>query len=80
MPDENLAAPSLLFAARRSEDIAFDLMRFVALTTGYGKTQTGAGFAGKAAPRSNEEYAQSLLELYQRCREVVERSGGAKTR
>jgi hypothetical protein len=59
--------------ARRNEDIALDLMKFIALTTGYGKMQTGAGFSGKPAARSNEEYAESLLQLYGRCREIVEK-------
>jgi hypothetical protein len=59
--------------ARRTEDIALDLMKFIALTTGYGKMQSGAGFSGKPAARSNEEYAESLLQLYERCREIVER-------
>ncbi len=60
--------------ARRTEDIALDLMKFIALTTGYGKMQTGAGFSGKPpAVRSNEEYAESLLQLYGRCREIVEK-------
>jgi hypothetical protein len=59
--------------ARRTEDIALDLMKFIALTTGYGKMQSGAGFSGKPAARSNEEYAESLLQLYGRCREIVEK-------
>jgi hypothetical protein len=33
--------------SRRNEDIALDLMKFVAVTTGYGKTGSpGAGFQG----------------------------------
>ena len=33
--------------ARRNEDIALDLMKFVAMTTGYGRTtSTGVGFSG----------------------------------
>ena len=67
-------APS---GARRAEDIALDLMKFVALTTGYGKMQGGAGFSGKTAARSNEEYADTLLQLYSRCREIVEKAPGA---
>jgi hypothetical protein len=62
-----------LAGARRAEDIALDLMKFVALTTGYGKMQTGAGFSGKPAARTNEEYAESLLQLYQRCLDLVEK-------
>ena len=59
--------------ARRAEDIALDLMKFIASTTGYGKVQTGAGFSGKPDARTNEEYAESLLQLYAKCREIVEK-------
>jgi hypothetical protein len=62
--------------ARRSEDIALDLMRFIALTTGYGKIQGAAGFSGKSGSRPNDEYAESLLQLYGRCLEAVEKRGG----
>jgi len=62
--------------ARRTEDIALDLMRFIALTTGYGKIQGAAGFSGKPGGRPNDEYAESLLQLYGRCLEVVEKRGG----
>lgn len=46
-------------------------MRFIAVSTGYGKGAPAAGFAGKGATRSAEEYADSLLELFQRCRQAV---------
>jgi hypothetical protein len=72
MADEPIALPGF-YGPRRNEDIALDLMRFIALTTGYGKVQGGAGFSGKPTARSNEEYAQSLMELYSRCRERVEK-------
>ena len=58
--------------ARRMEDIALDLMKFVAMTTGYGKPATGAGFQGKSE-KSTEEYTESLLKLYERCRAAVGR-------
>lgn len=56
--------------ARSKDEIALDLMKFVAMTTGYGKGSSAAGFSGKAA-RTAEDYADSLLQLYERCREVV---------
>ena len=38
--------------SRRNEDIALDLMKFVAMTTGYGKTGSpGAGFQGSDSRR-----------------------------
>jgi hypothetical protein len=52
---------------RRNEDIALDLMKFIAMTTGYGRTSSsGVGFQGGAASKP-EEYAGHLLELYAKC-------------
>jgi hypothetical protein len=59
--------------ARRNEDIALDLMKFVAMTTGYGRTtSSGVGFQGTGSAAKPEEYAAHLLELYGRCRAAVE--------
>jgi hypothetical protein len=52
------------------DEIALELMKFIAVTTGYGKGSSSAGFAGKAA-RTSEEHADSLLELFDRCRTAV---------
>ena len=57
-------------AARTKEEVALELMRFVALTTGYGKGAPTAGYTGKTS-RTPEEYADALLELYQRCRGLL---------
>ena len=55
-------------ASRRNEDIALDLMKFVAMTTGYGRTtSTGVGFQGTGSAAKPEDYAEKLLELYGRC-------------
>ena len=61
-------------SARRNEDIALDLMKFIAMTTGYGKTATpgGVGFSGSGAASKPDEYAANLLELYGKCRSAVE--------
>ncbi len=57
--------------ARRDEDIALDMMKFVAGTTGYGKTgQATAGFQS-GAPSKPEDYAKHLLELYGMCLSAV---------
>ena len=62
--------------ARRNEDIALDLMKFVALTTGYGRTtSTGVGFQGSGSAAKPEDYAEKLLELYGRCLGAI---GGKK--
>ena len=55
-------------SARRNEDIALDLMKFVAMTTGYGRTtSTGVGFQGTGSAAKPEDYAERLLELYGKC-------------
>lgn len=62
--------------SRRNEDIALDLMKFVAMTTGYGRTtSTGVGFQGSGSAAKPEDYAEKLLELYGKCLGVV---GGKK--
>jgi len=67
--DETPAAASGL---RRNEDIALDLMKFVAMTTGYGRTSSsGVGFQGSGAAAKPEEYAAHLLELYGKCLQAV---------
>jgi hypothetical protein len=63
----------LTVGSRRNEDIALDLMKFIAMTTNYGKTGgPGAGFAGSTANKAAEEHANHLLELYGRCLNAVQ--------
>lgn len=52
------------------DEVALELMKFIAVTTGYGRGNTQAGFTNKAV-KSPEEYAESLLQLFERCRTVV---------
>jgi hypothetical protein len=60
--------PAITAGPRRDEDIALDLMKFVAMTTGYGRTGTSSvGFQGSGAVAKPEEYADHLLELYGKC-------------
>jgi hypothetical protein len=57
--------------ARRNEDIALDLMKFVAGTTGVGRLAApSTGFTGPA-PAKPEEHVNQLLELYGRCLKAV---------
>lgn len=58
---------------RNVDEVALELMKFIALTTGYGKpASSSAGFSsGKGAKSGPEEYAEALLGLYGRCREVI---------
>jgi hypothetical protein len=66
---EEVAAVTV--GSRRNEDIALDLMKFIAGTTGYGRTSSsGVGFQGGAASKP-EEYAGHLLELYGKCLNAV---------
>lgn len=56
-----------LIGSRRNEEIALEMMKFIATTTGYGKTGgPGAGFQAGAESKA-EDYAAHLLELYARC-------------
>jgi hypothetical protein len=65
-------ASGISVGARRNEDIALDLMRFIAVTTGYGKTGSpGAGFQGDTVSKA-EDYARHLLDLYSQCLAAVQ--------
>ena len=69
---QEAAATPAAGGGRTQDEVALELMRFIAVTTGYGKsTGASAGFSGKPAARSSEEHAQALLELFERCRKVV---------
>jgi hypothetical protein len=58
--------------ARRTEDIALDLLKFVATTANVGAKGAGStGFGIPSSPKS-EDQVNHLLELYVRCREAVE--------
>jgi len=60
-----------LFGSRRNEDIALDMMKFIAATTGYGKTSApGAGFQGGSESKA-EDYAAHLMDLYTRCLNTI---------
>ena len=68
-----METPALAMGSRRNEDIALDLMKFIAMTTGYGKTTgTGVGFQGSGAAAKPEDYAAHLLELYGKCLKAVD--------
>lgn len=59
--------PTLPTGQRRNEDIALDMMKFIAVTTGYGKTgSASAGFQG-GMPARPDEYAKHLIDLYKDC-------------
>lgn len=55
---------------RSSNEIALELTKFIATSTGYGRGPQAVGFTGKG-PRTPEEQAEQILELFVRCRKVV---------
>ena len=60
--------------ARSQDEVALELMKFIAVNTGYGRaSQPAAGFSGKPGTRSAEEHAEALLELFDRCRRAVKK-------
>jgi hypothetical protein len=74
--NESAAGAQAPAGGRTKDEVALELMRFITLQTGYGKSpQSSAGFSGKPGTRSAEEHAEALLELFQRCRQVVNQEG-----
>lgn len=57
---------------RRDHDIALDMMKFIAVTTCYGRSSSpGAGFKATTDNKA-EDYARHLLELYGQCLAAVQ--------
>jgi len=58
-------------AARRNEDIALDLLKFVAATANVTRTATpSTGFTAPTSAKPDDQVAH-LLELYGRCLKAV---------
>lgn len=70
MAEDKEPTPRAAGGGSSKEEVALELMRFIASTTGIGKSSGGAGFGGKA-PKTPEEQVDVLLHLYERCRTVV---------
>lgn len=67
--------PNAPNSARRDEDIALDLFKFVASTTGAARsTAPSTGFTASTTPKP-EEQVDHLLDLYSRCLKTVSRNG-----
>ena len=65
-------AGNLPVGTRRNEDIALDLMKFIAMTTGYGKSGgVTPGFQGGGTKGGPEDHAEQLLGLYSKCMNTV---------
>jgi len=58
--------------ARRTEDIALDLLKFVASQAHVGTKTAGSTGFGVTSTTKPEDQVTELLELYARCRQVVE--------
>ena len=64
--------------ARRNEDIALDLLKFVAATTGAGRApSTSTGFVTASAAKGDDQATQ-LLDLYTKCLHAVQGNGEAR--
>lgn len=64
--------------ARRNEDIALDLLKFVAASSGAGRAASpSTGFVTGAASKPDEQ-AHQLLDLYAKCLRAVEGKGEAR--
>lgn len=67
-----------VLGVRRNEDIALDLLKFVAGTAGVGRPVVGStGFSGSTGSKPEDQVNQ-LLELYGRCLKAVEGKGAAQ--
>ncbi len=73
------ATPSTQNAPRRNEDIALDLLKFVAGTAGVGRQASSAttGFTAPSAPKADDQVNQ-LLDLYSRCLNAVQGKGAGR--
>jgi hypothetical protein len=58
--------------ARRTEDIALDLLKFVAAQANVGNKSAGSTGFGVPSSAKPEDQVAHLLELYSRCRQAVE--------
>jgi hypothetical protein len=59
-------------AARRTEDIALDLLKFVAAQANVGSKSAGSTGFGVTSSTKPEDQVAHLLELYAKCRQAVE--------
>jgi hypothetical protein len=72
MAEDTAKAPETPPPGRTKDEVALEMMKFIAVQTGYGKgVAAGAGFHGNPTARTAEEYADALMQLFERCRGVV---------
>jgi hypothetical protein len=76
-PNTNLPEPATAppGVGRSKDEVALELMKFIAVSTGYGRASQGsAGFSGRPGTHTAEEQADALLALFKQCRNVVKES------
>jgi hypothetical protein len=76
MPAEEIKAAEVppTPPVKSKDEVALELMKFVASLTGYGKSGSGTGYGSTKTGKTPEEQADGLLELFVKCRTVVNRS------
>ena len=75
MAEENAESSAAKGSTSNPDEIALELMKFIAVSTGYGKGTPSTGFGGKEKTgRTADEYADALLELFDRCRSAVRKT------
>ncbi len=72
---ESITTPT----ARRTEDIALDLLKFVASAAHVGSKSPGSTGFGATSSNKAEDQVTQLLELYGRCRQAVEAPAPTQT-
>lgn len=71
MSDTPVTPPPATPPLRSDEEIALEMMKFVATTTGIGRTGTpGAGFQGGTVSRAEDD-AKHLIDLYGQCLDAI---------
>lgn len=61
-----------IVGSRRNEDIALDMMKFIASATQYGRGAASTpGFSGTTSLKP-EDQASQLIELYGRCLNAIQ--------
>jgi hypothetical protein len=70
----NIPGVTATVGARRNEDIALDLFKFIADRTDMGKAGTGVGFQTAESAKQQQDRAEKMLDLYGRCLTAVQGS------
>ena len=67
------STPASANGSRRNEDIALDLLKFVATTAHIAKPASGptTGFGIPSGSKSGDDQVTQLLDLYRRCLDAV---------